>query len=386
MNANNDTTYNIGAIAGKATTSVIKSSIVQSQASNVVSFKFASSAHANSAYIGGVVGELINSQINATTVQNLTINNELNVQKVANAKGAIGGLAGIISAKNANTDIANSIVLNTKLTSTEFAPASDASVFGYYTGGIVGEIPVDVYRANTSNIYGCQATTTLNGNIVGGIVGSTYGNIEKVYVNTDATGWKVGGVAGYQLNYSTLKNCLIEGTLHSSTIENNTTYSISIANVKDRKEVAGISAVASMLVTANEDSSSPIMDTCLVRCAFDSENAYKDSASVKCANNNTFYFLSRYAKGIPVLQEAKFDDDTYKMFPFTARTINIVYQNVDNSNAKDRPDISNTEGTFSEFSYDYQVTTLGDDYAVFDNFDTSVWNIDKTNKTVSLKF
>ena len=270
----------------------------------------------------------------------------------------------------------NTAVTGTTLTSIVATKLeADSTMKGHYTGGIIGAIEASANKSG-NNVYNCSAQTTLKGHVVGGIAGLTYGNIDRVLANSNSTGWKVGGVAGYQLNYAKVKNCLIKGTLtQSNELDSYSIASGSTILASSSPQVAGISAIATMLYSAEDNSNAPEMNSCFINCKLVGSNIYKDSASIKTVTG------CKIGVGIKFI-----DTDMYKNYAKTATTENIVFDATQNPDAKNRPEISDDSfagigSFFAELTYDYDITTFNGNFDVFNDFDSSVWN--KSNGTLN---
>lgn len=379
MNSNGTTTFNFGSVLGTAKLSTLNSITVNSNEANVITYKFKDGSNfANTTYIGGIIGNAYNSDISNSRVNNLTISNELNYSC------AVGGAVGIISQANLTTDIENTVINNVKLTSAvKTQLVSNNTIKGGYTGGIVGEISLDA-RKDGNHIFNCKTNSTLKGMIVGGVAGLTYGNINKVHTTTNATGWKVGGVSGLQLNYSTIKNCLIEGELIQS--DELTNFSLEDSDnilINNSAEIAGISAVATMLFTTGDSDVAKqlAMDTCFINIKLSGRNAYKDSASIKRITGSTTMWIIDTSSG------ARSD------FAFTASTNNIIFNNniEGNNNAQSRPESKAFKGKYdylewtTDLHYSYNVSNFDNNYDRFNNFSTDIWEINAETGTITLK-
>ena len=251
---------------------------------------------------------------------------------------------------------------------------------GHYTGGIVGYITIDAYKENAQTIVSCISNSTIKGHYVGGIVGRTYGNITRSTSNSICTGWKVGGIAGFQANKSSITNCLINGKL----IQNNelrNSYKIAKSNtvedsgISNNAQIAGISALAIGLSNYNDV---PHMENCFVNCEMEGDNQFKDSA------------VNKHVSGSKLI--GFIDNDSYKNCTWTGTIKNCVFNTHLAPNAKNRFEFSDDSflglgGLVFSLTYSYSIIDFnGTNWNAFDSFDKSnIWNIDSINNIVTIK-
>lgn len=318
--------------------------------------------------IGGIVGFSIDTTISNSNVEHVFVKDS------DSSDGTIGGIVGHINSSTTNYKVINCNVSASTLQSlTKTNLKANDTLRGHFTGGIVGEI----ISGNSSNyasivIEKCNtADNNIIGHIVGGIVGGTYGSVYKCTSNSTVTGWKVGGIAGFQYNASIIADCLILGALNQGT-DDNYRYSITSSNqysgITDNPEIGGIVAISSGTVHVL-----PEMRNCYINCAMTGNYKVKTTA---CKRNITD---SKSFLGLH-------DEPTY-----SSRTpTGLVKDCVINANvpAIDRQTVSNPKywgikvGNFKSDSDD--ISSYSTNLEVFSNqnFDTEIWNISSTDISI----
>ncbi len=350
-----DKTLNLGSAFGYSKSSTLSSCKVLGNEKSI-SIQSGAEAINRIANIGGLIGQTEESEIKDSQVNNLTLKDG------DSYAGVTGGIVGEINTTTINPTLQNCTADNIRIENPVVTrlPA-DGSVKGHYSGGLVGLIDINAYQNGRITISHSTANANIKGHVVGGLVGSTYGNITTSTANTVSTGWKVGGIAGYQRNYSIISNCLITGTLTQSS----ELASYEIANPGNDKlsynsnapEVAGISAVS-----LGASDAIPEMRNCFVNCKMEGSNVYGDTASMKYLNK--------------IKNFLGFEQNLRSNYPYTGKTFSCVINSSLTSNIKERP--GKTSDRLLRFEY---INSSIDSYSSndsFSSFDKNLWDINQT--------
>ena len=230
---------------------------------------YSSGVKAN-ANVGGITGSLLNANgVEKSVVTGFKANVNSNNDK------AVGGVVGEL---NANTKVSDCYVENSNIVTDIAYVDTHGSLIGHYEGGLVG-----ISRVASATIAGSAVNNvTIQGFVAGGIVGSVRGTISNCYARAFVTGYKVGGVAGYQFE-GKISNVRVDGQMANPV--NDISYNIGDSSIYAHgSQKAGIACIS-----YGTEGNLPRFENVFVNCTFtdDGHTAYRTTATMK-DNKNTF--------------------------------------------------------------------------------------------------